>query len=87
MLRKKQFGVSSEQVKAQLDGQLSLLFNETEAHAASPGLQKATHVVPHIRKKSGRCIPRAACSAISSIRSAPPPALSVGRTSSRWWLT
>ena len=40
LLKKKQFGVSSEQGKAQLDGQLSLLFNETEVHAAPPGLQK-----------------------------------------------
>ena len=32
LLKKKQFGASSEQTKEQLDGQLSLLFNEAEAH-------------------------------------------------------
>ena len=53
LLRKKQFGTSSEQSKEQLDGQLSLLFNEAEAYAAPPGVQKTTQVAAHIRKRSG----------------------------------
>ena len=53
LLKKKQFGTSSEQTKEQLDGQLSLLFNEAEAYAAPPGPQKATQVAAHIRKRSG----------------------------------
>ena len=32
LLRKKQFGASSEQSTGQLDGQMSLLFNEAEAY-------------------------------------------------------
>lgn len=32
LLKKKQFGASSEQTKGQLDGQLSLLFNESVAY-------------------------------------------------------
>lgn len=53
-MRKKQFGASSEQTKEQLDGQLSLLFNEAEAYAAPPGPQKAktTQVSAHTRKQS-----------------------------------
>ena len=53
LLRKKQFGTSSEQSKAQLDGQLSLLFNEAETYAALPGVQKTTQVAAHTRKQSG----------------------------------
>jgi len=53
LLRKKQFGASSEQSKEQLDGQLSLLFNEAEAYTAPPGPQKTTQVAAHTRKKSG----------------------------------
>ena len=53
LLKKKQFGASSEQTKEQLDGQLSLLFNEAEAYAAPPGAQKTTQVAAHIRKRSG----------------------------------
>ena len=55
LLKKKQFGASSEQTKGQLDGQLSLLFNEAEAYAAPPGPQKAktTQVAAHTRKQSG----------------------------------
>ena len=36
LLKKKQFGSSSERTAEQLDGQLSLLFNEAEAYAAPP---------------------------------------------------
>ena len=54
LLKKKQFGASSEQTKGQLDGQLSLLFNEAEAYAAPPGAQKTTQVAAHTRKQSGR---------------------------------
>ena len=39
LLKKKQFGASSEQTKEPLDGQMSLLFNEAEAYAAPPGPQ------------------------------------------------
>ena len=53
LLKKKQFGTSSEQTREQLDGQLSLLFNEAEAYAAPPGPQKATQVAAHTRKQSG----------------------------------
>ena len=53
LLKKKQFGTSSEQTREQLDGQLSLLFNEAEAYAAPPGVQKTTQVAAHIRKRSG----------------------------------
>ena len=53
LLRKKQFGTSSEQSKEQLDGQLSLLFNEAEAYATPLGPQKATQVAAHTRKQSG----------------------------------
>ena len=53
LLRKKQFGASSEQTKEQLDGQLSLLFNEAEAYADPPGVQKTTQVAAHTRKQSG----------------------------------
>ena len=53
LLRKKQFGTSSEQSKEQLDGQLSLLFNEAEAYAAPLGPQKTTQVAAHTRKQSG----------------------------------
>ena len=53
LLRKKQFGASSEQTKEHLDGQLSLLFNEAEAYAAPPGVQKTTQVAAHTRKQSG----------------------------------
>lgn len=53
LLKKKQFGASSEQTKEQLDGQLSLLFNEAEAYAAPPGRQKTTQVAVHTRKQSG----------------------------------
>ena len=53
LLKKKQFGTSSEQTREQLDGQLSLLFNEAEAYAAAPGPQKATQVAAHTRKQSG----------------------------------
>lgn len=34
LLKKQQFGSSSEQAKNQMDGQMSLLFNEAEAYAA-----------------------------------------------------
>lgn len=53
LLKKKQFGASSEQTKGQMDGQLSLLFNEAEAYAAAPGVQKTTQVAAHTRKQSG----------------------------------
>ena len=53
LLRKRQFGASSEQTKEQLDGQLSLMFNEAEAYAAPPGPKKVTHVAAHTRKQSG----------------------------------
>ncbi|MDE6589310.1 MAG: transposase, partial [Oscillospiraceae bacterium] len=53
LLKKKQFGSSREQAKKQLDGQMSLLFNEAEAYAAPPGPQKAAQVAAHTRKKSG----------------------------------
>ena len=53
LLKKKQFGASSEQSKEQLDGQLSLLFNEAERFAVPPGPQKTTQVAAHTRKRSG----------------------------------
>ena len=53
LLRKKQFGASSEQTKEQLDGQLSLLFNEAEAYTAPPEPKKTTQVAAHTRKRSG----------------------------------
>ena len=53
MLKKKQFGASSEQTKELLDGQMSLLFNEAEAYTAPPGLRKTTQVAAHTRKQSG----------------------------------
>ncbi len=53
LLRKKRFGASSEQTKEQLDGQLSLLFNEAEAYAVPPRVEKTTQVAAHTRKKSG----------------------------------
>ena len=53
LMKKKQFGASSEQTREQLDGQMSLLFNEAEAYAAPPGAEKATQVAAHTRKKSG----------------------------------
>lgn len=40
LLRKKQFGTSSEQSKGQLDGQLSLLFNEAGGVCCSVGAAK-----------------------------------------------
>ena len=54
LLKKKQFGPSSEQTKEPLDGQMSLLFNEAEACTAPPGPQKTTQVAAHTRKQSGR---------------------------------
>ena len=42
LLKKKQFGSSSERTAEQLDGQLSLLFNEAEAYAAPPAPKKVT---------------------------------------------
>lgn len=53
LLKKKQFGSSSERTAKQLDGQMSLLFNEAEAYIAPPGPQKTTQVAAHTRKKSG----------------------------------
>ena len=53
LMKKKQFGSSSEQRKEQLDGQMSLLFNEAEAYAVPPGPQKTTQVAAHTRKRSG----------------------------------
>ena len=53
LLKKKQFGASSEQTAKQLDGQMSLLFNEAEAYAVPPGPQKTTQVAAHTRKQSG----------------------------------
>ena len=53
LLKKRQFGASSEQTKEQLDGQMSLLFNEAEAYVAPPGPKKVTHVAAHTRKQSG----------------------------------
>ena len=53
LLKKRQLGASSEQAKEQLDGQLSLLFNEAEAYTAPPGPQKATQVAAHTWKQSG----------------------------------
>ena len=40
LLKKKQFGASSEQTKVPLDGQMSLLFNEVEAYTARRGRRK-----------------------------------------------
>jgi len=53
LLKKKQFGASSEQAKEQLDGQMSFLFNEVEAYAAPSGPKTVTHVAAHTRKQSG----------------------------------
>jgi len=53
LLRKKRFGASSEQTKEQMDGQLSLLFNEAEAYTAPPQAEKTTQVAAHPRKKFG----------------------------------
>lgn len=53
LLQKKQFGTSSERTKEQLDGQLSLLFNEAEVCAAPAQPQKTTPVAAHTRKQSG----------------------------------
>ena len=53
LLKKKQFGSSSERTAEQLDGQLSLLFNEAEAYAAPPAPKKVTQVAAHTRKQSG----------------------------------
>ena len=53
LLKKKQFGPSSEQTAEQLDGQLSLLFNEAEAYTEQPGIPKSTQVAAHTRKRSG----------------------------------
>lgn len=53
LANKKRFGASSEQTKEQLDGQLSLTFNEAEAYAAPPGPKKVTQVAAHTRKQSG----------------------------------
>lgn len=53
LLKKKQFGASSEQSTGQLDGQMSLLFNEAEAYTAPLGPQKTTQVAAHSRKQSG----------------------------------
>lgn len=53
LLKKKQFGSSSEQTAEQLDGQLSLLFNEAEAYTVPPGSPKSTQVAAHTRKRSG----------------------------------
>ena len=52
-LKRKRFGPSSEQAKEQLEGQLSLLFNEAEAYAAPPEPEKTTQVAAHTRKRSG----------------------------------
>ena len=53
LANKKRFGASSEQTKEQLDGQLSLTFNEAEAYAAPPGPKKVAQVAAHTRKQSG----------------------------------
>ena len=53
LLKKKQFGASSEQTKVPLDGQMSLLFNEVEAYTAPPGSQKTIQMAAHTRKQSG----------------------------------
>ena len=53
LLKKQQFGASSEQSTGQLDGQMSLLFNEAEAYAAPQGVQKTTQVAAHTREQSG----------------------------------
>lgn len=53
LLKRKQFGPSSEQAKEQLDGQLSLLFNEAETYASPPEPEKTTQVAAHSRKRSG----------------------------------
>ena len=53
LLKKKQFGASSEQTKEPLDGQMSLLFNEAEAYTELPGVPKSTQVAAHTRKRSG----------------------------------
>lgn len=53
LLKKKQFGPSSEQSKEPLDGQMSLLFNEAEAYTELPGVPKSTQVAAHTRKRSG----------------------------------
>ena len=51
LLKKKQFGASSEQTKEPLDGQMSLLFNEAEAYTAPPGPQKTTQVAAQITSR------------------------------------
>ena len=53
LLKRKQFGPSSEQAKEQLEGQLSLLFNEAETCAAPPERETTTQVAAHTRKRSG----------------------------------
>ena len=52
LLKRKRFGPSSEQAKEQLEGQLSLLFNEAEAYAAPLEPEKTTEVAAHTRKRS-----------------------------------
>ena len=53
LLRKRQFGASSEQTKEQLDGQLSLMFNEAEAYAAPPGPKKVRSEERRVGKECG----------------------------------
>ena len=52
LVRKKQFGASSEKTEGDAAEQLRLLFNEAEAYAAPPGPKKVTQVA-HVRKQSG----------------------------------
>ena len=58
LIRKKQFGSTSEKASEEVLEQLSLLFNETEVYAAETEAQKeeaapVVEVRPHTRKKSG----------------------------------
>jgi len=56
LIRKKQFGASSEKASEEVLEQLSLLFNEAEVYAAEEQKEEDAPVVevrPHTRKKSG----------------------------------
>lgn len=53
LVRKKQFGASSEKTEGDAGEQLRFLFNEAEAYAAPPGPKKVTQVAAHVRKQSG----------------------------------
>ncbi len=53
LLRKKQFGASSEQTTGETLEYLGCLFNEAEAYTVPRGMAKTTQVAAHTRKKSG----------------------------------